>query len=74
MLHSTRNICRKYGARIAAVPAVLGVAMGNAFAEVPAGVTTALTDAKADALTIAGLAFAILIAIVGFAWMRRAVK
>lgn len=74
MLQSTRNVCRKYGARIAAVPAALGLGLGNAFAAVPTEVTTALTDAKADALTIAGLAFAILIAIVGFMWMRRAVK
>ena len=46
---------------------------GSAFAEVPAEVTTALTDAKDDSLTVAGLALVIIIAIAAFKFMRRAV-
>jgi hypothetical protein len=46
---------------------------GSAFAAVPAEVSGALTDAKADSLTVAGLALVIIIAIAAFKFMRRAV-
>lgn len=44
-----------------------------AFAAVPLEVSTALTDAKADSLVVAGLALVIIIAIAAFKFMRRAV-
>lgn len=40
-------------------------------AEVPASVTTALTDMKADALTVAGLVLVAIIAVVAFKFMRK---
>jgi hypothetical protein len=51
----------------------LSLMAGSAFAAVPVDVTTALTDAKADSLTVAGLALVIIIAIAAFKYMRRAV-
>lgn len=45
----------------------------NAFAAVPAEVTTALSDGKSDALTVAGLALVIIIAIAAFKYMRKAI-
>lgn len=51
----------------------LAASTGSAFAAVPADVSTALTDAKADSLTVAGLALVIIIAIAAFKYMRRAV-
>ena len=55
------------------VPASLFLAAGSAMAAVPAEVTTAMTDAKADSLTVAGLALVVIIAIAAFKYMRRAV-
>lgn len=54
------------------VAPLLAVA-GSAFAAVPADVTTAMTDAKADSLTVAGLALIIIIAIAAFKYMKKAV-
>jgi len=42
-------------------------------AAVPADVTTAMTDAKADSLAVAGLALIIIIAIAAFKYMKKAV-
>ncbi|MFS8934744.1 major capsid protein [Cupriavidus taiwanensis] len=53
--------------------AALSVAAGNAVAAVPTEVSTAMTDAKADSATIAGLALAIIIGIAAFKYMRRGV-
>lgn len=46
---------------------------GSAMAAVPADVTTALTDAKTDALVVAGMALVVIIAIAAFKYMRRGV-
>jgi len=51
----------------------LSMFVGSAYAAVPTEVSTALTDAKADSLTVAGLALVIIIAIAAFKFMRRAV-
>lgn len=53
--------------------APLSAFAGSVFAAVPTEVSTALTDAKADSMTIAGLALVIIIAIAAFKFMRRAV-
>jgi hypothetical protein len=53
--------------------APLSAMAGSVFAAVPTEVTTALTDAKTDSLTVAGLALVIIIAIAAFKFMRRAV-
>lgn len=50
----------------------LTLAAGNAMAAVPTEVTTALTDAKADGLTVAGIVLGIIIAIAAFKFIRKA--
>ena len=57
--------------RLALVPAAVLATAGSAFAAVPADVTTALTDMKADALTVAGLVIVALIAVMAFKFMRK---
>lgn len=48
------------------------VAVGSqVYAAVPADVTTALGDMKADALTVAGLVLVAVIAVVAFKFMRK---
>jgi hypothetical protein len=59
--------------KLAALAALSAVSMGSAMAAVPADVSTALTDAKADALTVAGLALIVIIGIAAFKYMRRGV-
>lgn len=54
-----------------ALPAVLA---GSAYAAVPAEVTSALSDAKTDAVTVAGAVLVIAIALAAFIWMRRAAR
>lgn len=48
------------------------VFVSNAYAAVPADITTALDDAKADSITIATAALVIIIGIAAFGYMRRA--
>jgi len=43
-----------------------------AFAAVPAGVTTAITDAGVDSATVGGLVLVVLVGIAAFKYMRRA--
>jgi len=44
----------------------------QAFAALPADVTTSLGDAKTDGLTVAGVVLGIIIAIAAFKFIRRA--
>lgn len=46
---------------------------GQAYAAVPADVTTALEDAKTDAMTVGGLVLVVIIAIAAFKFIRRAI-
>lgn len=58
--------------KLAAVVSLGLASMGSAFAAVPADVTTALTDMKADSLTV-GVAFVVgVIAIKALHLMKRA--
>lgn len=50
----------------------LAVAGGNAMAAVPTEVSTALSDAKADGVTVAGLVLVVIIAIAAFKFIQRA--
>lgn len=59
--------------KLAALAALSAASIGSAMATVPTEVSTALTDAKADALTVAGLALVVVIAIAAFKYMRRGV-
>lgn len=51
----------------------LSAVSGSVMAAVPTEVTTALTEGKADALTVAAAALVIIIAIAAFKYMRRGV-
>lgn len=51
--------------------AVVAVAPLSAFAAVPADVTTALTDMKADGLTVAAVVLVAIIAIAAVKFIRR---
>jgi len=62
---------QKIQTRLALVPAAVLASAGSAFAAVPADVSTALTDMKADALTVAGLVIVALIAVMAFKFMRK---
>lgn len=53
------------------VPAVFGL-VGSAQAAVPAAVTTAISDASTDMITIATAIFVAVIGLLGFKLMRRA--
>jgi len=60
--------------QLASLVALVSTFAGNAYAAVPAEVTTSLTDGKADAIVVAGSVLAIMIAVSAFLWMRRAAK
>lgn len=62
---------QKIQTRLALVPAAVLASAGSAFAAVPTEVSTALTDMKADALTVAGLVLVAIIAIAAFKFMRK---
>lgn len=71
MFEKTRSIAQKYGARVAAVPALAYGVMGSAMAAVPAEVNTALADLKTDALTVAGIVLAAIVAVYAFKFIRK---
>ena len=48
------------------------VAAGSAFAALDAGVTTAITDGKTDALALGALVIAVIIGIAAIKWLRKA--
>lgn len=58
-------------ARFGLVPASLALAMLSARAEVPATVTTALASLQADALTVAGVVLAAIVAVYAFKFIRK---
>ena len=57
---------------LGATAAVGLLAMQQAHAALPAGVTTALTDAQTDGVEIAGIVLGVIIAIAAFKYLRRA--
>jgi hypothetical protein len=52
--------------------ALFAVSAGQVFAAVPVEVTTALDDAKADGVTVAGVVLVVIIAIAAFKFIRKA--
>ena len=56
--------------RVGAAAAIAGLA-GSAFAAVPVVVTTALTDLQSDALTVAGVVLAAIVAVYAFKFIRK---
>lgn len=71
MYEKTISVARKYGARVAAVPGLAVVAMGNAHAELPTEVTTALGSLSTDALKVAGIVLAAIVAVYAFKFIRK---
>ena len=65
MINKTRNIVRKYGAKVATGAALVPVLVGTAHAELPAEVGTAVAAYKTDALAAIGLVLAAGVAIWG---------
>lgn len=62
----------KMFARVGSGAALAVVSAGSAFAAVPTEVTTALSDMKADGLTVAGAILVALIAIAAIKYLRKA--
>ena len=52
--------------------AVASLASVAAFADVPAGVTTAITSAGTDAGTVGAAVLVVLVGIVAFKWLKKA--
>lgn len=57
--------------RAALAFATVGGALAPVYAAVPADVTTALTDMKADALTVAGVVLVAIIAVLAIKFIRK---
>lgn len=57
--------------RLAAVPAFVLATAGTAHAAIPAGVTTALEDLSTDALAVAGIVLAAIVAVYAFKFIRK---
>ena len=62
------KLVRAFGGAVA----VTAISVQQAFAAVPADVTTALNDAKADGVTVAGVVLVVIIAIAAFKFIRKA--
>ncbi len=56
----------------ATIAAGFSVVAGSAFAAVPTEVTTAITEAGTDAAVIGGAVLVVIVGIVAFKYMRRA--
>lgn len=65
--------CKEVGTKVLATAGLIGVS-ASASAAVPVEVTTAITDAGADAVTIAAAMLVAIIGLIGFKLMRRAAK
>ena len=69
---------KKYATRVNAVKATAGTGLMTlavgANAAVPAEVTSALTDAKADALSVGGIVLGIIVSIFALMLIRRVLK
>lgn len=65
MIEKTRNVARKYGAKIAAASGTALALVGAAHAELPASVTTDVAAAKTDMLAAIGLVIGAMVAVWG---------
>ena len=63
---------QKFAARLSLSTAAVLASAGSAFAAVPAEVTTAISDMKADGLTVAGAVLVAIIAIAAVKFLRKA--
>jgi len=65
---------KKCKGAVVAIPAGLSLLAGQAYAAVPADVTTAMTDMKADGITVATAFLVASIVIMAFLFMRKGAK
>lgn len=65
------NVIDNATGKVAAVGTGLAMTTGQAFAAVPASVTTALSDAQTDGVTIATAVFVAIVAMYAFKLMRK---
>ncbi len=70
-MFATRKLAAKYGPRIAAVAAAPLTLVGTAQAAIPADVSTALGSLSTDALQVAGIVLAAIIAVFAFKFIRK---
>lgn len=66
------NALKKLFTPVAAVSVISVGAVGNVYAEVPPGVSTAITGAGADAAVVGGLVLVVIVGIMAFKWIRKA--
>lgn len=71
MFANTRSIARKFGSKVAAASGAAVALVGTAHAEVPANVQTALDNLSTDALTVAGIVLAAIVAVYAFKFIRK---
>lgn len=62
------------GKKLGLVGTALVAFVTNAMAAVPASVSTAITDAGADAATVAGAVLVVIVGLLGFHYMKREAK
>jgi hypothetical protein len=60
--------------KILGLISLAGLSVNSAFAAVPANVTTAITDAGADAATVAGAVLVVVVGLMGLHYMKREAK
>jgi len=65
---------KKFKGAVVAIPASAMILAGNAYAAVPADVTTAMNDMKADGVTVATAFLVASIVIIAFLFMRKGAK
>lgn len=64
---------KQFFKRVGVAAASTGLLVGNAMAAVPADVTTALADMKADGLTVAGAVLVAIIVIAAVKFIKRGI-
>lgn len=69
-----KQALKSFGGKLAGTVALVPVFAASAFAAVPEVITTELATAKTDAITVAGLVIAIIVAIMAFLFMRKAMR
>ena len=71
VLNKTREFFATQKAKVAAASAIAAASISSAQAAVPENVTTALTDLQTDALTVAGVVLAAIVAVYAFKFIRK---
>lgn len=67
-MQTTRNVLRKYAAVIVAAPLAVST---QVHAALPTNVSTALADLSSDAVEVAGIVLAAIVAVFAFKFIRK---